>query len=164
MTAWTMSTNKKGFTILELAVVLTVIGLIIGFGVTAWISTKNSQQVSTVRTVLKISSECLMSYVIHSEETPPLSYFNKKCDATDPWGNSLLYENTGDNVKVANIVSKTFRDSNGDKPDAAWIVYTTGANRTVDLVSTPTLWDCSNGDDICHVVTKNALFYEIHKK
>lgn len=159
----TLHKNNNGFTILELAVVLVVIGLLISFGVVAWISMKNSQQVSTSRTLLRIASDCLTTYVIHSEQIPPQAYFTSKCASNDPWGNSLLYENSGDNVRVDTVVAKTFRDGSGDYPDAAWIVYSTGADRTKNMTTSSSLWNCSTGDDICQVITKNALLYEINK-
>lgn len=153
--------NTTGFTLVEMTMVLVVVGLVIGFGYTAWLSMKNSQQISAVKTTLRTVSECLTNYVLHSEQLPPQTYFTTRCRQTDPWGNSLLYENTGDNVNIALINPKTFRDSGGDFPDGAWMIISLGPDQTRSYTSSATLWDCSTGDDLCYVVTKNALLHEI---
>lgn len=153
--------RQEGFTLLEMTMVLIVVGLIIGFGFTAWMSMKSSQQISAAKTTLRTGSECLVSYVLHSERIPPQTYFSGNCSIADPWGNSLLYENSGDNVSVDAIIAKTFRDNSGDFPDAAWLVVSKGPDGVRNYSSTPTLWDCSNGDDLCQIMTKNNLLYEI---
>ena len=155
--------DQKGFTLVELLLVVTVIGLILSFSVTAWLSMKSSQQISSTATLLKTASQCLESYVIHSGKIPPQAYYIAHCSRVDPWGNILQYDNIGDDREIANVTTRTFRDLVGNHPDAAWIITSFGPDRTRNFLSTATLWDCSTGDDLCQMASKNALFYEITK-
>ena len=112
---------------------------------------------------MRRASTCLENYVILSGKIPPVSYFRSYCDSPDPWRNQLIYENNGDDVTVQMVSTRSFRDLNGTHPDAAWIIASTGPNGTRELVTSPALWDCSSGDDVCSVTSKNGLLYEIGK-
>jgi prepilin-type N-terminal cleavage/methylation domain-containing protein len=155
--------HQQGFTLIELALVIAVMGLLLSFGVVAWMSMKTSQQVSAVKTTLTSVSNCLSNYVIHSGTIPPQTYYTKHCSVLDPWGNSIIYYNTGDNQDVSAVTTKTLRDENGDHPDAAWILASSGPDGNITISSTTTLWDCSGGDDLCQATSKSILTYEIHK-
>ena len=155
--------GEGGLTLIEILLAITIVGLILGYGLTAWLSMKSSQQVSAAATIVKTASECLENYVILSGKIPPQSFFAAHCAALDPWRQNLIYENSGDNQEIASVVSRTFRDENGDHPDAAWIIVSTGPNKIRNMTASATLWNCSSGDDVCRIVSKNALLYEIHK-
>lgn len=156
-------TDTRGFTLIELLLVITVVGLILSFSVTAWLSMKRSQQISTTAVLLKTAAQCLKSYVIHSGTIPPQDYFIAHCRRRDPWGSDLSYENTADNREITQVTTKTYRNESGDHPDAAWIITSPGPDKTRQLVTSPSLWDCSIGDDLCQMTSRNTLFYEITK-
>lgn len=155
--------SEMGFSLFELLLVITIVGLILSFSVSAWLSMKSSQRVSATATRIQTATNCLENYVIHSGTIPPRSYFAAHCAGTDSWGSQLVYENNGDDIAIAGVTSKTFRDEFGDHPDAAWLVASFGPDKTRDYSSTAVLWDCSLGDDLCRVTTKNALYYEINQ-
>lgn len=155
--------SKAGFTLVEMAIVITVFGLLLSFVTVAWMSMKSSQQVSSTATVLQTVTNCLQDYVIHSKAIPPQSYFNQHCADTDPWGSNILYFNNGDDVEVSAVIPKTVRDANGDHADGAFIVVSPGPDRTLQMSSSATRWDCSSGDDLCHTTSKNTLIYEINR-
>ena len=155
--------DELGFTLVELSLVIVVIGLLLGFGITAWMSMKTSQQISATTTTLKTAASCLSKYVIHSEQTPAQTYFSKRCVDVDPWGQDIIYYNNGDNQEISSATTKTVRDGDGDHPDALWMIVSSGPNGTIETTSSATLWDCSLGDDLCQYTTKNALVYEINK-
>ncbi len=157
------SKNNHGFTLIELLLVITIVGLILSFSVSAWLSMKSSQQISSTTVLIKTAAQCLESYVIHSGKIPPQAYFIAHCSHLDPWGNTLGYENNGDDREIAKVTTRTYRDENGDHPDAAWIITSFGPDRTREFLSTASLWDCSTGDDLCQMTSRNALFYEISK-
>ncbi len=152
--------GRKGFSLLEMAMVLAVLGLLLSFMSVAWISMKRSQQISSAKTMLEAVSNCLLDYVIHSRAIPPQSYFTQYCADTDPWGNAVVYYNSEDNQEIPAVVSKIVRDANNDHPDAAFVVVSPGPDGTVTLSSTTALWDCSSGDDLCLATSKNTLIYE----
>lgn len=155
--------NNHGFTIIELALVITVIGLLLSFGISAWMSMKTSQQISAANATLKTVTNCLINYTIHSGTIPPQSYFTKHCVVSDPWGKNIVYYNNGDNREISTVTTKIVRDSTGDHPDASWILISSGLNKTVETTSTASMWDCSPGDDLCHYTSKNTLIYETNK-
>lgn len=155
--------DEVGLTLIEMLLAITIIGLILSYGLTAWLSMKSSQQISAAATIVKMASECLENYVILSGKIPPQSFFAAHCVVLDPWQNQLIYENNGDDQEIASVVAKTFRDENGDHPDAAWIIASTGPDGARSMTTSATVWNCSTGDDLCRIVTKNALLYEIHK-
>lgn len=155
--------NQDGFTLVETAIVITVFGILLSFVTVAWLSMKSSQQISSAGTVLQTVSNCLQDYVIHSKTIPPQSYFTQHCADTDPWGSNILYYNNGDDVQVSAVVTKTVRDTNGDHVDGAFIVVSSGPDRTLQMSSSATLWDCSSGDDLCNTTSKNTLIYETNR-
>ncbi|WP_169309235.1 type II secretion system protein [Desulforhopalus sp. IMCC35007] len=159
----TQNHQQRGFTLIELALVITIMGLLLSFGLVAWMSMKTSQQISAVKTTLTSVSDCLSNYVIHSGTIPPQAYFTRHCAVLDPWGNSIIYYNTGDNQEVSAVTTKTLRDETGDHPDTAWILASGGPDGTITISSTTTLWDCSGGDDLCRATSKSILIYEINK-
>ena len=158
-----ISFNDRGFTLVEIALVITVIGLLLTFGVSAWTSMKTSQQISATNTTLKTVSSCLTNYVIHSGTVPPQTYFTNKCLETDAWGQDLAYYNNGEDIKVTSASTKTVRDSRGDNPDGLWLVVSGGPNGVIETSSTSSPWDCSTSDDLCHFTSKNTLIYETNK-
>jgi len=160
---WFTCRGDAGFSLLELTIVIAVIGMLLGFGITAWFSVKSSQQIMVAATVVRNASECLENYVVLSGKIPPVSFFTEHCAVADPWHNQLLYENVGDDSAIQDVVPKTFEDTNGSHPDAAWIVASAGLNGVRDLTTSSSRWNCATGDDICHVVSKNRLLYELGK-
>lgn len=159
----TIGTNNHGFTLIELAIVITVIGLLLSFAITSWMSMKTSQQISAANATLKTVSNCLINYSIHSGTIPPQTYFTKYCIKSDPWGKNISYYNNGDNQNISLVTTKITRDATGDHPDTAWLLVSGGPNETVEITSTATMWDCSPGDDLCHTTSKNTLIYEINQ-
>lgn len=161
----TIGSNDNGFTLIELALVITVIGLLLSFGISAWMSMKTSQQISAANTALKTLSNCLINYTIHSGTIPPQAFFTKHCVASDPWGKKIVYyHNIADeNKKISLVTTKVVKDATGDHSDTVWILVSSGPNKTVETISTASMWDCSPGDDLCHSTSKNTLIYEINK-
>ncbi|MFT5700359.1 MAG: prepilin-type N-terminal cleavage/methylation domain-containing protein [Desulforhopalus sp.] len=157
------SHDQKGFTLIELAMVVTAMGLLLSFGIVSWMSMKTSQQISAANTTLQTVSTCLINYVIHSGTIPPQAYFTNHCTKKDPWGNNIVYYNNGDNQTISTVTTKTVRDASGDHPDTAWILVSSGLDGITDVTSTSLLWDCSPGDDLCHATSKSILIYEINK-
>lgn len=155
--------QQQGFTLIELSMVIAVVGLLLSFGVTSWMSMKTSQQIAAANATLRTAARCLTGYVIHSEKIPPHTYFTTHCTAKDPWGQNIIYYNNGDNRPITGVTTKIVRDMNGDHPDGAWLLVSSGPDTTITTNSTASRWDCTPGDDLCHTTSKNRLLYEINK-
>lgn len=152
----------SGFTLLELAVVLVVVGLLMGFSVTAWKSMQSSQRISAARSQLTTVSRCLEEYVLHSEKIPPQSYFNDRCRARDPWGENMYYQSSGDDQEVVHVGTKFLQDNNGTYPDAVWVLVSSGPDRIQQMVESPAgVWNCAGSDDLCVFTTRNDLVRQI---
>lgn len=156
-------TNNHGFTIIELAMVITVMGLLLSFSIASWMSMKTSQQISAANAALKTVSNCLINYAIHSGTIPPQTYYTRHCIASDPWGENIVYFNNVDNQEIPLVTTKIARDATGDHPDTAWLLVSGGLNKNVETTTTLSMWDCTPGDDLCHTTSKNTLIYEINK-
>ncbi len=63
----------KGFTLIESAIVLVVIGTVLALGVMAWMSIKSGFEVSHTRAKLKAVKSCLMERMILSDKYPDFS-------------------------------------------------------------------------------------------
>ncbi len=158
-----MQHNAAGFTLIELAFAITVIGLLLSFGISSWMSMKTTHQISATNTTLQSASSCLSNYVIHSGVTPPQAYFTSRCSDTDSWGEKVIFYNNGDGQQLTSTGTKTVRDRDGDHPDALWLLVSSGPNGVIETTSSATVWDCSAGDDLCTFTSKNALIYETNK-
>ncbi|MGM0611442.1 MAG: type II secretion system protein [Thermodesulfobacteriota bacterium] len=64
------SSGCKGFTLIESAVVLVVIGTVMAVGAMAWMSIKSGFEVSHTRAKLKAVKSCLMERMILSDKYP----------------------------------------------------------------------------------------------
>ncbi len=154
--------GSPGYTLLELALALVVIGLLMGLAIPAWQSMQRTQRLAATRAHLEAVGRCLEEYVLHSERIPPQAYFVANCRRNDAWGEPILYQSSGDGQEVAHVGTKTLQDNNGTYPDVVWVIVSTGPDRTGQLVTTPTTWNCA-GDDLCIFATRNDLICQISR-
>ncbi len=147
--------NKKGFTLVELAIVLVVIGILLGLGV-ALLGPLTKQAIfKRSRERVKACKEAIIGFVVTSRRLPTQQEFQSICNQKDAWGRSLIYipdDSTvnydGNNDRADLTTQNTCCSSlpsdmavndraftggaNNYKEDVAFIVLSEGENRSQD--------------------------------
>jgi prepilin-type N-terminal cleavage/methylation domain-containing protein len=116
--------DKKGFTLVELAIVLIVIGILLGLGVALLGPLTKQAQFKRARERVKACKESIIGFVASSRRLPDrTNEFPKICNEKDGWGQSLVYIPDDTLVKYDNTTSRTDLTSGNlccsDTPDMA---------------------------------------------
>ncbi|MBT8764141.1 type II secretion system protein [Desulfohalobiaceae bacterium Ax17] len=97
-------TVKNGFTLVELALVLVIVGLLIGGGVLSWTSLMQARKIAATRSALNQAKDCLFRRIAYTNKYPDYtpapdcsSVDQTKdvdvclCGIKDAWGNRLRF-------------------------------------------------------------------------
>ncbi|WP_456324475.1 type II secretion system protein [Desulfonauticus submarinus] len=93
-----------GFTLLELAITITVVGFLIGVGMLSWTTMMKARKIAYTKSILNQAKNCLITRIISTNQFP-LYTFPSNCNAThsnedinfclcplkDAWGNQIYY-------------------------------------------------------------------------
>ena len=155
--------RSRGFTLVEIAFVLVIAGLMLGMATIAWKAMRESRQMEAARSHLDMANNCLLRYALHSGKVPPHSpYYTDSCEAKDAWGVKIQYEKPppADSAQSidATLSVLTLRNDSGDHGGVAWILISFGPNRQQDYVRSGAVCDFTSGDDIYAFVTANELY------
>lgn len=117
----------QGFTFIELALVLVIIGLLLSLGVGAWLSLKESREVAKTRSSLQQVRNCLLKrmsstlqYPSFSDDLTCSSDASSShsvdvclCPRKDAWGNKIVYlqgfDTDNDPLKGEGAVTSSYR-------------------------------------------------------
>ncbi len=126
---------KKGFTLVELAIVLIIIGLLLSIGVTLFTILVKSAKLRDTRTTVKTVCEAVKSYAI-TNKTLPSNLNGLGVRTKDAYGQNLEYD------FASGLDTNNFCESNGSwisvvdrgvtKNKVAFIVYSISENRHDD--------------------------------
>ena len=140
--------SRKGFTLIELIIVLTVIGVILGIAIPAYKGMKDEANLTKARGDLNTLKTAVTSYYKNNGNTMPANIAAALTGATPKIINNILSDpyNTD-----ATTTPKTYGYISGTDTVAGdyFIVYSKGPNGIVE-----TSWDATNhkvtstGDDI----------------
>jgi len=159
--------QPKGFTLIEIAIALVIIGLLIGLGVSLIGPLTKRVKLTETRDAVKTVYEAILGYVAANKKLPPdLSVLGVK--TTDAYGRPLKYfrpdEFVSNNICTSTATYLTVNDSSSGTPqtknNVAFIVFSEGENRTNDTGSASpfTILDQSDTyDDIVMYVDINKL-------
>ncbi len=145
--------HSEGFTFVELAIFLLIVGLILGVAVAAWSVLAQGRQIQAAKNTLKTVNNCLTDYTVMAKKISGTEYFSKFCQKNDPWGLELKYLHAHDTngMNCSSPLSGTLsvKVAPGDtRNSVAWIVISAGPNRHFDYYMSGTLVDFTSGDDV----------------
>jgi len=160
----TVLSNRKGLSLIETAFVLLIVGVVLAMAAAGWHSTLEARRISAAGADLKAASNCLVKYVLHSDQIPPATYFSTSCRKRDPWGEPVIYFNAADNEAIAPGMASLALNANGiNKNNIAWVLVSKGPNKTSECALTAGSVTCTGGDDLYYYVSVEKLYEQISK-
>lgn len=128
--------RNKGVTLIEIAIVLIVIGILLGVGAGLVGPLTKRIKRSDSREVVKAAKEAVLGFAVKYKRLPNTTEFADNIKNTDAWGNTLYYYTHSDlynplegNICYSPYTGFTVRDIIGpDKTDIAFIILSTAEN------------------------------------
>ena len=141
--------KNKGFTLIELAIVLIVLGILVGAGAgMLGVSIKTNKFDKSRRTVEE-AKETIIGFTVKNMRLPTKAEFSNTARDIDAWGKALIYipndmsitgsaniDLTGNNINICcgnTITDLAVNDkrqgTDNYKKDIAFVVLSTGENR-----------------------------------
>lgn len=143
----------RGFTLLEIALVLVVVGILLAIGLLSWSSFAESRRYSKTNSQLMQMKNCLVRCIVFTEHYPRQEDFEHCRDLTgkDAWGGDIKWivgvNNAGTRLdkthavvtdEARNQTAETLHSShkvitaNGNFTNVAFALVSLGANGTAD--------------------------------
>ncbi len=152
----------KGFTLIEISIILIVMGIILFVATGAWNMLVKGREISATRNMLKSTNNCLLSYATAAKRVPLNIYYKNQCQKKDTWGRSILFHSRsyGEKINCLSPIlrSITIKDSDGNiHQNISWILVSSGPNKKLDVRIHSQFLDFSKGDDLFIFVTDPEL-------
>ncbi len=130
--------TNRGFTFIEVAIVLIIAGIIISVGAASWLTFMEGRRVAKTRSVLQQAKDCLVRRVVFNERYPREEDFTDCLDeaGSDGWGRQvygLVGHPDGDDDPLDGtdfVVSDDARDQTMTTVSADYVVTTVQGNQT----------------------------------
>ena len=98
------SSQKNGFTLVELAIVILIAGLLMGIGIFSWQSMMKARKIAATRSALYQAKDCLLTRIASTNKFPDYTASPDctnidttkdvdfcLCNIKDPWGNQIVF-------------------------------------------------------------------------
>ena len=82
---------RRGFTLIELAIALVIIGILMGIGAGLIGSLVKSEKMRKTRSVVEAAKEAIKGYAVSHRVLPNESTFKNIFPEKDPWNQDLVY-------------------------------------------------------------------------
>ncbi len=158
--------RSPGFTMLELAIVLIIMGIIAGVAVPSVITAIKKEKISNVRESLASARQSIVAFALANRRLPVK---NSAEDPTrnlkDPWGRAYTYTpateltTTGSDICATTATSLSLQDSAGTTPNLAFFLSSTGPDGSAGISTTATLVNAASpGDDVSESMPFTQLY------
>ena len=139
MTAWSRRETRRGFTLIEMLIVIVVISILVGVLLPNFRGTQNEANTQRVRSELRTIATGLESYYIHNSNAYPAA---------------LTSLTIASPLIISRIPADPFNGSTAYQYNTAsgyYVVWSLGIDRTVGLtgVNSSGVLTGTQGDDIC---------------
>ncbi|WP_457572461.1 hypothetical protein [Desulfovulcanus sp.] len=122
---------SSGFTLIEMAVILIIIGLILFVGVASWQTLSEGRRITQTRTILEEAKDCLIKRMYYTEAYPRFDTGNNTSNSSadvdqclaekrDAWGHPLRYLGGIDNATNASLAGKFIIDDLAENQTAEY--------------------------------------------
>lgn len=133
--------NKKGFTLIEMAVVLVVIGLIVGTIVPLLITQSKTARLKEGKELLRTARDEILGYALTNNACLPEN-LDKIGHTKDPWGNEIFYRPANalvcpSDLCGSGITSTSLNMTTPDetKDDVAFVLASKGPNYSLQIAN-----------------------------
>ena len=149
-----MNIEKKGFTLIEMAIVLVVIGLIVGTIVPLLMTQSKTARLKEAKEVLRTAKDEIIGYALNNNACLPAN-LDEIGHTEDPWGKQLFYRPAselvcnGTNGEVLCSPGNKYVNSSIQK-DAAFFLVSSGSNHNLQIENASsgiTFYDYGNQTD-----------------
>jgi type II secretory pathway pseudopilin PulG len=139
--------NNKGFTLIELAVIIVVMGILLGVGISLIGPITKKMKRADSREVVKAANEAVRGFAVVNKRLPTAAEFDARFKDLDAWGNTIYYYPQNDLsepslIPAEGICASTstgfnVSDEGTAKSEIAYILLSTGDNGTRNTTDTP---------------------------
>lgn len=123
---------RKGFTLVELAMVMVVIGLVIGGGIQMMSVMSQRAKITEAKQQISILKEGIIGFVQTNGVLPTAAEFSTIGNVIDPWGKPILYipsQKLGNTTDICNFSISDLNVSNFvNSIDVAFVLVSSGEN------------------------------------
>lgn len=92
-----MKNDSRGFTLIEMAIVLVVMGLIVGTIVPLLVTQSKTARLKEARDILRTARDEIIGYAYHNDRCLPAD-LDAIGHSKDPWGNELFYRPANETI------------------------------------------------------------------
>ena len=158
--------RPPGFTMLELAIVLIIMGIIAGVAVPTVITAIKKEKISNVRESLASARQSIVAFALANHRLPVKSTAEDPTrNLKDAWGRAYTYTPapeltaTGADICATTATSLSFQDSAGTTPNLAFFLSSTGPDGAAGVSTTSTLVNAATpGDDLYEPMILTQLY------
>lgn len=144
---------KKGFTLIEVAIVMVIIGLLVGGSIQMMNVLNQRAKITEAKQQLETLNEAIKGFVQNNGSLPTQAQFSTLGNIIDPWGKQIDYYNIDDSNNSICTYTASF-STNGTPiiTNVAFSIVSSGENRNMqtDLLNELTLYiqGSTNGPNI----------------
>lgn len=159
--------SSKGFTFIEMAMVLVVIGIIISMGVALVGPITKKIKRTDSKEIVNVANESVLGFVIKNKRLPTTEEFSSYFKDRDAWGNTLFYyaDSNSTSGNICHSTSSGFQvnDEGTLKSNVAYILLSKGDNGTNDTGTSPAFTILEQSDTYDDLPIYGSKWYLINK-
>jgi general secretion pathway protein G len=147
----------KGFTLIELMIVVAIISTLASIGIPGYIGSRNKAKIAVAISEIKMIEKAVLNYRVENDELPDRLSDIGMDQIADPWGRPYRYLRI-DGGTTPGLKGKRRRDKNANPVNSDFDLYSMGR----DGLTVAQFTGKKARDDIVHA--NNGSFYDLAEK